>query len=67
MSFERVAVVGGGAWGSALAQAAAMAGRDVVLIARDPEAVVEINEHHTNTRHLGAQFAVRADRCQPPL
>jgi glycerol-3-phosphate dehydrogenase (NAD(P)+) len=55
MSLERVAVVGGGAWGSALAQAAAMAGRDVALIARDPGAVAEINEHHTNTRHLGVQ------------
>ena len=35
MPLERVAVIGAGAWGTALAQAAAMAGRTVTLVARD--------------------------------
>jgi glycerol-3-phosphate dehydrogenase (NAD(P)+) len=34
MTIERIAVVGAGAWGSALANAAARAGRSVMLIAR---------------------------------
>lgn len=55
MGFDRVAVIGAGAWGTALAQAAAMAGRDVTLVARDAAAVAEINQDHTNTRHLGTQ------------
>ena len=35
MTFERIAVVGAGAWGSALANVSARAGRRVTLIARD--------------------------------
>ncbi|MDO8360616.1 MAG: 2-dehydropantoate 2-reductase N-terminal domain-containing protein, partial [Devosia sp.] len=52
---DRVAVVGAGEWGTALAQAAAVAGRTVTLLARDPAVVEEINRDHTNSRHLGAQ------------
>ena len=37
MSFDRVAVLGAGAWGSALANVAARAGRKVTLWARDAE------------------------------
>jgi len=47
-----VAVVGAGAWGTALAQAAAMAGNDVTLVARSPTLVEEINRHHTNGHYL---------------
>jgi glycerol-3-phosphate dehydrogenase (NAD(P)+) len=39
MTFRRIAVLGGGAWGSALANAIARAGREVTLWARDPSAV----------------------------
>jgi glycerol-3-phosphate dehydrogenase (NAD(P)+) len=53
MVLERVAVVGAGAWGTALAQAAAMAGRDVTLVARDPALAAEINGRHTNAAYLG--------------
>jgi len=53
MRLERVAIVGAGAWGTALAQAAALAGRDVLVVGRDPAVVSEINEHHTNAEHLG--------------
>src|SRR5439155_23230812 len=35
MSFERIAVIGAGAWGSALASVIARAGRAVTLAARD--------------------------------
>lgn len=53
MQLETATVVGGGAWGSALAQAAATAGRQVTLIARNEQIVAEVNAHHTNTRYLG--------------
>ena len=36
MRLDRVAVIGAGAWGTALAQAAAIAGRTVTLVGRDP-------------------------------
>jgi glycerol-3-phosphate dehydrogenase (NAD(P)+) len=35
MSFEHIAVVGAGAWGTALANVIARAGRNVLLAARD--------------------------------
>jgi glycerol-3-phosphate dehydrogenase (NAD(P)+) len=55
MPLEHVAVIGAGAWGTALAQAAAIAGRAVTLVARDPAVVDEINAWHINSGHLGAQ------------
>ena len=45
---KRLAVIGGGAWGTALASVAARAGADVVLWARDPNVVRAINERHEN-------------------
>lgn len=51
---ERVAVIGGGSWGTTLAHLAAMAGdEEVVLWMRDAEAVREVNDHHRNRRYLG--------------
>src|SRR5687767_13078348 len=55
MRLDRVAVIGAGAWGTALAQAAALAGRDVMLVARGAAAADEINERHTNSQHLAGQ------------
>ena len=55
MRLETVSVIGGGAWGTALAQAAAMAGREVLLVARDGRQVEEINTARTNVRYLGGQ------------
>jgi glycerol-3-phosphate dehydrogenase (NAD(P)+) len=46
--FQRVGVIGGGAWGTALAQSLRRAGRDVTLWAYEFETVNEINAHHTN-------------------
>ena len=53
MLLERVAVIGAGAWGTALAQAAAMAGREVVLCGRDAAVIAAINATHTNPAFLG--------------
>ena len=49
---KRLAVIGGGAWGSALAQTAARAGAGVVLWARDPAVVEAINRDHANPVYL---------------
>ena len=55
MRLETVGVIGGGAWGTALAQAAAIAGRQVNLVVRDGAQANEINAHRTNQRYLGRQ------------
>lgn len=47
-----VAVIGAGAWGTALALVAARAGREVRLWSRDPETVAEIGERGTNSAVL---------------
>lgn len=52
MQLEHVAVIGAGAWGTALAQAAASAGRTVTLVARDPAVVAAVNERHRNPGYL---------------
>ena len=46
MSFERLGVIGGGAWGTALAQVGASGGGDVLLWAREPEVVEAVNSGH---------------------
>ncbi|MBS0504734.1 MAG: NAD(P)-dependent glycerol-3-phosphate dehydrogenase [Proteobacteria bacterium] len=46
-----IGVIGGGAWGTALAQVAAGSG-DVLLWAREAEAVAAINEAHENSLFL---------------
>lgn len=60
---RRIAVIGGGAWGTALACVAARAGRDVVLWAREAETVTAINRRHENPVFLpgiAVEPAVRA-------
>ena len=53
-----IGVIGGGAWGTALAQAMAGDGSGVKLWAREPELVAEINERHSNSLFLpGASLA----------
>lgn len=47
-AIQRIGVIGAGAWGTALANAAADSGRDVVLWAREPEVVAAINNGHCN-------------------
>lgn len=48
----RIFVIGAGAWGTALAQAAAVAGNEVTLIGRDGSAAAEINAEHRLSRYL---------------
>jgi glycerol-3-phosphate dehydrogenase (NAD(P)+) len=45
-------VIGGGAWGTALAQVCARAGLETVLWAREPEVVEAVNAHHENRLFL---------------
>lgn len=45
---QRIGVIGAGAWGTALAMAAARAGRDVLLQAREAEVVNGVNQAREN-------------------
>src|SRR6185312_4132458 len=51
-AYSTVAVLGAGAWGTALAQVAAAAGRKVMIWAREPEVVDSINGGRENTLYL---------------
>src|SRR5919107_1808408 len=54
----RCAVVGAGAWGTALADLLARNGHDTLLWAREEDVVASVNERHENTRFLaGAALA----------
>jgi glycerol-3-phosphate dehydrogenase (NAD(P)+) len=48
----KAAVVGGGAWGTALADLLARGGHDVVLWAREPDVVEHVTDAHANPRFL---------------
>ncbi|HEV7600542.1 MAG TPA: NAD(P)H-dependent glycerol-3-phosphate dehydrogenase [Bradyrhizobium sp.] len=64
-SHHSVAVIGAGAWGTALAGVAARAGRDVILYARNAEAAAHMTATRTNLRlpgvDLDARIAVTSD------
>jgi glycerol-3-phosphate dehydrogenase (NAD(P)+) len=51
-SLQRVSIIGAGAWGTALANAATRAHRSVTLYARDAASVAEIGERRTNPTRL---------------
>ena len=55
-SFNSVAVIGAGAWGTALAGVAARAGREVVLYARDTARAAEIAATRENPKLSGARL-----------
>jgi len=56
----RCAVIGGGAWGTALAHVLGTNGHDVTLWAREPEVVSSINGQHENAMFLaGATLSSR--------
>ena len=56
MIFQRIAVIGAGAWGTALANTAVRAGRDVTLWARDPAVVETLTTTHENPRLPGVRL-----------
>ncbi|MBW0093598.1 NAD(P)-dependent glycerol-3-phosphate dehydrogenase [Pseudonocardia sp. KRD-184] len=49
---RRVAVLGGGSWGTAFAKVLADSGREVRLWARRPEVAAAVNQRHTNPDYL---------------
>ena len=49
---RHVGIIGGGAWGTALAVVARRAGRDVTLWAREPEVIAVINGQNRNPLYL---------------
>jgi glycerol-3-phosphate dehydrogenase (NAD(P)+) len=55
-SYDSVAVIGAGAWGTALAGVAARAGREVVLYARSEAAAAEIAATRANPKLSGAML-----------
>lgn len=48
----RIAVLGGGSWGTALAHVFASGGHEVMLLVRDAAVAEEIFVHHTNERYV---------------
>ena len=49
---KRIAIIGAGSWGTALAVVAARAGHEVQLWSRNADVVRSINEQHLNSRYL---------------
>lgn len=49
---QTIGIIGGGAWGTALAQVYANSGREVTLWARESDVVSSINQKHENTTFL---------------
>ena len=60
-SGNSVAVIGAGAWGTALAGVAARAGRDVTIYARSPEAAAQMKTARTNPRLPGVRIDDRIE------
>jgi glycerol-3-phosphate dehydrogenase (NAD(P)+) len=58
-SYQSVAVIGAGAWGTALASVATRAGRDVMLCARDAAAAAAMMATRENPRLPGVQIDPR--------
>lgn len=52
MTIEKLAVIGGGAWGTALAQVAAQGGRETLLWALEDDVVTAVNRVHENPVYL---------------
>jgi glycerol-3-phosphate dehydrogenase (NAD(P)+) len=48
----KLGIIGGGAWGTALAQVASAGGRETLLWALEPEVVASVNDRHENAAFL---------------
>src|ERR1700730_2175948 len=59
MGFERIAIVGTGAWGTALANALARAGRQVTLAGRDQASAAAIAAARASPRLAGHRIEDR--------
>ena len=59
-SQQRVVVLGAGAFGTAMAYAAAQGGNEVVIYMRDPEQCRIMNEEHRNSKYL-TEFSLHFD------
>ena len=64
---SRIAVVGGGAWGTALADLLARKGETVTLWAREPEVVEAVNREHANPMFLPGAMLAPGLRAQGDL
>jgi len=63
----KIAVVGGGAWGTALADLLARKGEDVTLWAREPEVIDSVNRRHVNEMFLPNASLAPALRAESDL
>lgn len=66
-AFEKITVIGAGAWGTALAMTAKRAGCDVLIQAYEPEVAEAINQEHVNTVYLPDYPLDPAIRATPDL
>lgn len=48
----KLAIIGGGSWGTALAHIWSLKGHESIILSRREEFIDEMNEKHTNTRYL---------------
>ena len=64
---RKIGVVGGGAWGTALAQVAACGGEETLLWAREPEVSESINGRHENALFLPGVTLSESLRATPDL
>jgi glycerol-3-phosphate dehydrogenase (NAD(P)+) len=67
IGYKKIGVIGGGAWGTALALVAAQAGAEVALWARESEVVESIGAVHRNDRFLPGVTLPAAIRATPSL
>lgn len=63
----KIAVIGGGAWGTALADLLARKGEDVTLWAREREVVESVNQRHTNDMFLPGSILAPALRAEAKM
>ena len=68
MSIGRIGIIGAGAWGTALANAAALAGRDVLLWGRDADEIAAMQAARENRKpwKVSQPISCSARCCSTP-